>query len=161
MALCMQECQLANRSVTEYREGTLDSISRQRCCWCWCPSFTPPPTYTVFSLLVCVAVLACSLTIVPLKHKILHIHPLGLQTLEHGQSSLNNGPWKTVPLKCRQLHCNWKRPLMNEAECLTIGHQTWSSGVCILFHTFSTVCELHLCQSSNCIPLSNLSWKCA
>lgn len=34
---------------------------------------------------------------------------------------------------CRQLDCNWKRPLMSGAECLTMGHQAWSQGVCIVF----------------------------
>lgn len=37
-----------------------------------------------------------------------------------------------MTLNVRSCH-NWKIPLMREAECLTMGHNGWSLGVCIVF----------------------------
>lgn len=45
----------------------------------------------------------CRAVIVPLKHELLHIHPLRLHTLERRQSSRNNSPWITVTVDAQTI----------------------------------------------------------
>ena len=103
---CTQECQSANRTVTEHR-GEHSSF----CLSQWTASaaaaaaavvgvslFYPHQSCLSLGLFpqtnspVSLDPIQSKAAIVVLKHKLLHIQPLRCQTLEHGQSSINNGP---------------------------------------------------------------------